>query len=252
MSFFLGAPKPPVLPGADRRPGPFPMRLLAREDVGAVIALRDEVLGQLDNPDLYVRERDEGAFVRSHIAGHDECAGDTIGVFDGDELIAYAMLGLPAQADANLGRHVDLGSRTLGDVAHLASCMVRGPYRGHGLQRTMLSARFSLAHAYGREVCIAMVSLHNHASRRNLLRTGLRIVYTGVVEGLNRQLAAIDLARAWKYEPGQARLVDSGDFAGQVELTRSGWWGVSEIESAGPGVLVFARPARQAFHGTPL
>ena len=244
-------PRPPVLPGADRRLGPYAMRVLTREDVPAVIALRDEVLAQLDNPDLYVREDDETAFVRSHVAGHDECAGDTIGVFDGEDLIAYAMLGLPSDATANLGRFLDLGSRKLKDVAHLTSCMVRGPYRGHGLQRTLLSARFSLAHAYGRAVCVAMVSLHNHASRRNLLRTGLRILHTGVVDGLHRQLVAVDLERQWQYEAGQARLAASTDFARQVELTRDGWWGVSEIEGPGPGVLVFARPLGQDSHGIP-
>jgi hypothetical protein len=233
----------PTLREADRlRLGDFALRLLQPADVPAVLALRNEVLASLDHPDLYVREDDELGFVRGHVAGHPECAGETIGMFDGDELIAYAMLGLPAaEGSDNLGRRIPLGSRAPSQVAHLASCMVRQRYRGHALQRTLLAARFSLAQAHGRPVCVAMVSLHNHASRRNLMRAGLRILHVGDLDGLQRQLVAVDLGKRWQYQPGQARLVGCDDYAGQCELTQAGWWGVSEIVGSGAGMLVFAQ-----------
>ena len=181
------------------------LRLLTVQDTQAVLALRETVLSRLEHPDLYVREDDEMGFVRRHLAGHAGADGETIGVYDGEELIAYAMLGLPRDDDPeHLGRYLQLAPRAPGEVSHLASCMVHPAHRGHGLQRTLLGARFTLAQAQGRPLCIAMVSPHNHASRQNLLREGLRIVYVGAVTGLKRHLVAIDLARPWRFDEAGA------------------------------------------------
>lgn len=242
---------PPTLLGVDARLGSYQLKLLALPDVAAILSLRGEVLDQLEHPDLYVREEDEPAFVRSHVAGHPACIGDTIGMFDGDQLIAYAMLGLPETQADSLARYLQLPGRSLGDVAQLTSCMVLPSYRGRGLQRTLLRARFSLARAYGRTVCVAMVSLHNHASRLNLLRSGLRVLHVGVVDGLQRQLMVIDFERGWQCYADQARLVGCEDFLTQSELTRAGWLGVSEIGGDGTSQMVFGRIATRNVHASP-
>lgn len=244
---------PPLLHAADRRRlGSHQLRLLGVDDASAVLQLRDEVLRQLEHPDLYVREADETAFVQQHLAGHAGCRGETIGVYDDGRLVAYAMLGLPGSADADhLGQHIPLGDRSLDDVAQLASCMVRPSHRGHGLQRTLLAARFSLAQAQGRPVCVAMVSLHNHASRHNLMRAGLRIVHVGEVLGLRRQLVALDLGQPWHYRQDGAQLVASADYDAQRALTTTGWCGVATVEGPDPGMLVFAQALAAAGHAFP-
>lgn len=233
------ADPPPVLLQADRRRlGDFQLRLLAPAEAGAVLALREEVLSQLEHPDLYVREEDEAGFVQGHIGGHAGGRGETIGVFDGERLAAYAMLGLPAHDAAdNLGGL--LGSP--GRSANIASCMVRPAYRGHGLQRALLTARLSLAQAHGRSLCVAMISLHNDASRHNLLREGMRIAWVGEIGGLRRQLLAIDLAAPWEFDSERLRLVAPLDWELQRALTAQGWWGISAMEGRGPDKLVFAR-----------
>jgi hypothetical protein len=235
--------EPPVLPAADRRRlGAHHLRLLALADRDAVLALRDEVLAQLDHPDHYVREDDEDAFVRMHLPGHAACRGETIGVFDDrDRLVGYAMLGLPdAASPDNLGRCLPPRDRELHETAHLASCMIAPAHRGHALQRTLLAARFTLALAHARPLCVAMVSLHNHASRRNLLRAGLRIAYAGNVQGLRRHLIAIDLERPWRYDMGQAQLVECLDYDRQCVLTRAGYHGIADVPGGVPDWLVFA------------
>lgn len=237
---------PPVLRDANRRRlGHFQLRLLSVADGAQVLGLRALVLSRLEHPDQYVREADEEGFVRAHLAGHPGCLGETIGVFDGDTLVAYAMVALPDADDPhNLGRWLALPQRTTADVAHIASCMVRPDYRGHGLQRTLLAARFSLAQSRGRHVGIAMVSLHNHASRHNMMREGMRIAWAGEIDGLRRQLLAIDLGQAWRFDEAQACLAGALDWQRQCELTRQGWWGVSALEGPGPSQqLVFARHA---------
>jgi GNAT superfamily N-acetyltransferase len=242
-SAFPPVAQPPVLDAADgRRLGNLRMRLLTLDDLADVFDLREEVLAQLDHPDIYVREEDESAFVRLHLGGHAECRGETIGVFDGSRLVGYAMLGFPdTNSRDNLGNHIELGSRSGADVSHIASCMVRPEQRGHGLQRSLLAARFSLAQSQGRPLCIAMGSLHNHVGRRNLLREGMRITSVGTVAGLRRQLFAIDLVHPWEFDPNDVRLVPALDWEQQRDLTQQGWRGLSSVEGAGHDMLVFAR-----------
>ncbi|HSV46942.1 MAG TPA: hypothetical protein VLJ58_14235 [Ramlibacter sp.] len=234
---------PPLLAKADRqRLGRFELRLLAPAHTDSLMALREEVLGRLPDPDLYVREEHERDFVAAHLAGRAGAQGETIGAFDGARLIGYAMLGLPAAHDAaNLGRLLPQAAGRLGEVAHIASCMVLESCRGHGLQRVLLGARLLLAQAHGRSFCAGMVSLHNHASRRNLMREGLRIVHVGEVAGLRRQIMALRLGQPWAFATEQAQLVDSGDYARQCALSAAGWCGVSAMEGQGQDMLVFAR-----------
>lgn len=221
-------------------------RLLDQNDVAAVIRLRDEVLAGLDNPDMYVREDDENGFVRTHIgSGDDDCYGRTIGVFDQNRLVAYAMLGLPTADDPdNLGHFFSPSLVSPERTAHLTSCMVLEPYRGRHLQRMLLVARVALAQAYGRDFCVAMVSLHNHASRHNLLREGLRIGWVGEIDGLRRQLMAVRPGQDWAFDRRTLRLVSGLDWRRQGQLTRQGWWGINVHQQGQTRKnLVFARLA---------
>ncbi|QXL83605.1 hypothetical protein [Comamonas sp. NLF-1-9] len=218
-------------------------RLLSPEDADAVMQLRDQVLSGLPNPDLYVREDDERGFVQGHLASRDARGGETIGVFDGERLVAYAMLGLPAASDAdNLAHYFAAHTANPAHTAHLASCMVLEPYRGHHLQRMLLVARIALGQAHGRSFFVAMVSLHNHASRHNMMREGMRIGWVGQIDGLKRQLLAIEPGGNWRFDAVQRHLVDGQDWQGQSELTRKGCWGVGR-QSLGAGAdrLVFLR-----------
>lgn len=240
------------------RLGRFQLRLLALDDVPDVLLLREEVLAGLSEPDLYIREADEPGFVGAHIGGQPGSSGEAIGVFDGRRLVAYAMLGLPAADEAdNLGHALGLASAERAEVAHIASCMVREPYRGHGLQRVLLAARFSLAQAHGRRVCAGMVSLHNQASRRNLMREGMRVAWVGHLNGLRRQILALHLRQPWTFSRDRIELVESLDFERQCALARQGWWGVSVLEGPGQDALVFAAlekaaaPCHTLFHIPP-
>lgn len=218
-------------------------RLLAPADADAVMGLREQVLSDLPHPDLYVREDDEPGFVHLHLARKDARGGETIGVFDADRLVAYAMLGLPAAGDAdNLARYFPAHVASPARTAHLASCMVLKPYRGHHLQRMLLVARIALGQTHGRSFFVAMVSLHNHASRHNMMREGMRIGWVGQIDGLKRQLLAIEPDGDWRFDAVERHLVDGQDWQGQSELTRRGCWGVAHQDLRGDADrLVFLR-----------
>lgn len=198
------------------------LRLLTAKDLPALMQLRADVLANLAHPDLYVRESTEMEFVQAHIDAA-RARGETIGVLDGSRLVAYGMLGLPRRGEpGNLGRFFTAGppqgeksplggprttssgkaleSHAFNDeciearTAHLASCMVSPSYRGRHLQRLLLKARMALACGRGRNFFVAMVSPHNHASRHNLMREGFRVGWVGEIDGLKRQLMAVDLS----------------------------------------------------------
>ncbi|WP_159910910.1 hypothetical protein [Pantoea sp. 18069] len=214
------------------------LRALTPADFAAWMQLRNEVLAGLAHPDLYVREADEAAFFAQNSLPRGEC----IGVFLGEELVAYAMLGMPAAGeDGHLGAVVGMPTGRQAGVAHLASCMVRAPWRGNKLQALLLRLRCAVAQAYDRPLCLAVVSLHNAASRHNLLAHGMWIEWTGVIDGLRRHVLQIDLLGRQRWDLQDSRLIAGDDFAQLCAAAASGYGGVAEVVDGGRRMLRFAR-----------
>lgn len=220
------------------------MRGLTAEDFLAWNTLRDKIIAALPHPDCYVREDDEQAFFTSHTGR----GGKIIGVFHRAELVAYAMAGFPeVAATDNLGAVMGLDQALLSRVTHLSSCMVLPAWRGLGLQRALLEERLSLARARARPLCMAMVSLHNHGSRRNLLRQGLHIAWTGTIDGLKRHIAMADLQHehGLRYDMTDERLLPGDDFAALRDAGRQGYAGIAEVRNASGVQLRYVRYLRQ-------
>ncbi|MBB6560705.1 GNAT superfamily N-acetyltransferase [Acidovorax soli] len=218
-------------------------RLLEAQDFDAWVALRDTVLDSLPNSDVYVREDDEENFFQAHMYP----GGEVIGVFVEDALVAYAMLELPGEHEAhNLGQVIGLAPEQQGMVAHLSSCMVLPQWRGRQLQRALLSARLELALACGRPLCMAMVSLLNHRSRHNMLRQGLRVVWTGMIDGLQRHVAMIDLEQGMGFAAEGELLLPSLDYEALRAAALAGYACVGEVRA--PDGAVSLRYARHLVH----
>ncbi|MFC4160074.1 GNAT family N-acetyltransferase [Chitinimonas lacunae] len=222
--------------------GGFAVRLLSPDDLEAIVALRREALACLTHPDAYVVEDDETGFLLQHCGA----GGVTVGLFEGQILVAYAAVGFPAMDHPdNLGSHLGFAPERLGTVAHIASCMVRPAYRGHGLQGTLLKARFALALAYGRRHCLAMVSLHNHPSRHNMLKQAMRIRWAGELRCgshlLRRQVLHLDLRGRSDGAGPVEHWLGSDDLDAQRALLSAGWIGVADrYASCGSAELGFA------------
>lgn len=219
-------------------------RMLELSDAQAVIELRAQVLAQLAHPDQYVVEPDEQQFVATHLHLQPQLDswGASIGVFDGCRLVAYAMLGIPSSSDPeNLAHRVGALVTLPGAAAHLASCMVLPNYQGRHLQRNLLHIRSALAKAWGRDCCLAMVSLHNHSSRHNLMREGLCVSWIGEIDGLRRQLLACNQIQPWAFDMRGAQKICSLDWQSQQSLLEHGWWGVSSEREPHGSSIWFAR-----------
>lgn len=232
----------------------FDMRLLQLDDVDMLVNMRNEVLARLPNPDLYMPEPNEMAYLQAYLtplsASLDGASstqpmerGEIIGVFDKGQLVAYGMLGLPlAEDEDNFARFLPVAAENYCEVAHITGCMVRENMRGQGLQRLLLAARMALAKIHGRSVCAAQVSMHNHTSRRNMQRQGMHIAWVGDIKGLRRHVLGIHLGKPWSFDNTQALLASSDDFEHQQTLSGQGWWGVGEISHAnGRHTLVFEK-----------
>lgn len=218
-------------------------RLLDAHDFDAWVDLRNTVLATLPHSDFYVREDDEEDFFLAHMYP----GGGVIGVFVDDALIAYAMLELPGEQEAhNLGHVIGLAPAQQGLVAHLSSCMVLPQWRGRQLQRALLSARLELALACGRPLCMAMVSLLNHRSRHNMLRQGLRVVWTGMIDGLQRHVAMIDLEQDMDFADEGELLLPSLDYEALRAAALAGYACVGEVRA--PDGAVSLRYARHLVH----
>lgn len=225
-------------------------RMLQAQDFAAWMRLRDEVLQALPHPDCYVREEDEHAFFTSHCGE----GGQTIGVFHGDALIAYSMVGFPGAQDAdNLGASVGMATAQRAQVAHIASCMVLPQWRGNGLQRTLLAVRLAMAQAHGRPIALAMVSPRNHRSRHNLMRQGMHVGWTGNIGGLERHVLRINLHSGTHFDMGDERIVDCNDFTALCEAAAAGYVGVGELRGQRAGCAggdgVHLRFVRVLHHG---
>lgn len=228
--------------------GTYLIHRMGPKDLGALIDLRSHVLANLPVPDIYVREDNEAEFLLDHFGRN----GETIGLYlpgenGSRQLVAYAMVGFPRADDPhNLGRTIGLPSNQLGKIGIIASCMVDPRWRGQGMQHELLRLRQILCVGHGRRLCMSMVSLHNDASRHNMMKIGLAIRWVGVLEdyGLRRQLLYFDQARPASFDTDHVEYVAKLDFDRQVELSQAGWWGISDSKVAANGehLLGFCRP----------
>lgn len=229
---LLPAPRAlPHLPGVQ-------LRLLEPRDFTAWRQLRQEVIAGLAHPDMYVGEDEEAAFFAQHLRPRGHC----IGVLFEHELVAYAMLGLPDPgAPGHLGAVIGLAPREQACVSQLSSCMVRARWRGKQLQSYLLKLRYAIAQACHRPRCLAMVSLHNAASRHNLLAQGMWIEWTGTIDGLRRHVLQIDLRGAPRRDLSQTRLIAGDDFAQLCAAAADGYVGVEEVRGGARPLLRYAR-----------
>jgi GNAT superfamily N-acetyltransferase len=191
-------------------------RRLEIDDYDAVMALRQAVLTSLPDPDYYVREDDEHAFVRGHL----DVFGESLGYFDGEDLVAYLALTTDLVSS---GEDVEFAScePTLDDVV-FAAAMVLPEYRGRSLHRAGIRQHIAIARELGARRGFAQISPLNHRSLRNYFSHGFRrtqaVTYP---DGRRRLLLERDLIGSSDTALiDDVALVDMNDFGGiRRELT---------------------------------
>ena len=212
-------------------------RWLDLDDADAVRALRRLVIGTLADPDHYVPEDDR--FVVDHLGA----AGQTYGVFDGRELVAFGAIGLPGPGQENLGEALGLPEAQWPAVGHLASAMVRPGKRGIGLHHWLIQQRIDALAERGRHHAIAMVSPRNWASWHNLTRYRFYVKRIATMYGsLTRYLMHRDAAAPAIFA-APVRHCPADDIETQRRLLEDGYWGVDpELTGHTAPMIGYARP----------
>lgn len=184
-----------------------PVRLTSRH-LPAVIALHREVTRDLP-PALVARESD------TFFADHLERLGCIHGVFEGDRLVAYAVLGLPTEGAPNFGTDHGLTAEDLARVAHVDGIAVAPDRRGRHLHRILIRHRMEEARRAGRPIVLSTVAPGNLPSLANLLACGLSI--RGMVEkfGGTRYLLRRDIDQPLPWPRADGAWLPLGDLEGQ-------------------------------------
>ena len=106
-------------------------RKLVGDDYYIISKLQQEIVNDLSDKETFQPlTEDELRYIL-------EGSGLNIGVFTGDDLIAYRSLLYPGDNYENLGRDIDLPYEEQMKVVHQEISLVHKDYRGNGLQQTL-------------------------------------------------------------------------------------------------------------------
>lgn len=148
----------------------YEMRLITKEELGAVIDLQQYVYDRLPNKNVLYVDTYKDMFDDMKLGAQ------VIGVYNGNkELIAYRYIGFPGQNDKNLGLDINLPTNELKRVAHLETTVVRPDYRGNSLQSLTLQQAVPLIEELGYRHLLCTVSPQNFYSLFNIMKNGLKI-----------------------------------------------------------------------------
>lgn len=178
----------------DGRGEAFELRFLGSDELPGLVTFRDMIFAGLSDIDAYYPE------VPEFVGWHMDERGKTLGVWCQNRLVACAVLGIPLTGMPNFADDLpDLNINPL-SVAHMCSCMVDPQWRGHGLQRLLVSMRVMLAVGLGRPHLLTRVAVINHVSLANMFATDFVLRRIIVMHGtrlryvLHRDLAAAPMA----------------------------------------------------------
>jgi ribosomal protein S18 acetylase RimI-like enzyme len=147
-----------------------PVRL-GPADLDQILSLHNRLHALQTRPGLFALETQ--AFFVSCLSRE----GEIYGVKDDGRLVAYGVLGLPHPLSPyNFGAWVGLHPSRHGQVAHVDGAGVDPDYQGQGLQRKLIARRLEASAARGRKLVYSTAAPDNHASLRNLLKQGFRII----------------------------------------------------------------------------
>lgn len=226
-------------------PQPFVMRFVERDDLDSLYKLHLSVIAGLHHPHAF--RPDSRSFMEQQINRR----GRTVGVFCGDDLVAYAAISFPDADPDNLGRDLPLPEDELGTVANYDGSAVHRLYRGNQFQRRMTDVRHRWALLHSRHHILGTVSPFNPVSLQNFLALGCRVhALKTKYGGMLRLIIHRDLREAQPpaLDPRSFIDVPLSYAETHVRLTRAGFHGFRVVAGSGEPCLRYGLP-RACFGG---
>jgi ribosomal protein S18 acetylase RimI-like enzyme len=157
------------LPIEDKVTAIIEMKFLDSGCLAEILQLQDLVADNLPCKEIFILH-EEKYFKK--VLSLDRSA---LGVFAGEQLIAFSIIRIPGLSSENLGRDINLQEKELGGVAHLQAAAVHPAHRGRGLQRKLILAHLDVIEDMGYDHACCTVSPKNPVSLGNYLSCGLAI-----------------------------------------------------------------------------
>lgn len=206
-------------------------RELGPADIDAMDALHRLAIGPVARPEI-VKPESRDYFV-SILAGR----GRSIGLFDGDQMLAYGILQHDHSPPDGPHQLLNRAPGTL--IGRLAGASVHPDHRGRGFQRMVIDARVAIAPAD--MVLFSTAAPVNVRSWSNLLEGGFPII--GIEFFFGGYARYVMLRDGSTYDPAATVVVDPRDVPRQQALFAEGWRGYAATRLPGGDTgVVFARP----------
>lgn len=217
------------------------VRMVNGNEVEQVEALHHRVLQLATVPGLVKPESHE--FFERHAS---RC-GRILGVFVGNCLVAYAVVGLPVDTGYNFGLELELPEKELLLVAHLDGVSVAPEWRGNGLQRTLGALRVEIARRAGRHHLISTVAPRNTVSWRNVISQGLKVRrLKRKFGGALRYILHQDINTPTQVDSADSAEICLDDIEGQQRLLAQGYLGCAAVGREGVQGMRYSRSMGQS------
>ncbi|MCM3358290.1 MULTISPECIES: GNAT family N-acetyltransferase [unclassified Psychrobacillus] len=212
----------------------YPARELTTDNMEQILALQSVVLQHLENKEFLqplTREEFEDSLKHRLM----------VGVFAGEELIAFRTLAIPVMDEHHLGYDIGLSESELGDVVYQEITNVHPEYRGYGLQRKLADLVMELLQDSPYIYICATVAPFNFASLKDKLSQGM------VIKALKRKYDNMLRYIFCKRLDGNDYIVfgesqmniKMSDIEEQQKLLKAGWVGTNILQKEEEWYVVY-------------
>lgn len=201
------------------------MRPLGVANLPEILYLQEEVIDALEDPArLQPLSEEEFLFIL-------EGNGDMIGVFDGEEMIAWRAMLIPDNDHEGLGRDVGVPEEDIPKVIYQEISAVSPRFRGNGLQKMMAGVLMDRVDRNRFRYVCATVMPGNIPSLKDKFSQGLEVAaLKDKYGGKLRYVFVKDLAAPEQLRT-RSQLIPMADIAGQQALLADGWRGTELIRT---------------------
>lgn len=146
--------------------------------IDQIYSIMTAVSAQMEHPEYYVIDD------RDYVARHISQEGFTLLWSEDNTVAGFLIIHLPTpSAPSNLGHDLSFSPLQLQGVAHMESAAVLPQFRGHGIQKKLLSAAENSLRAQGFRYSLCTVHPDNLPSLQSLLSLGYQVSATKLKYG---------------------------------------------------------------------
>ncbi len=214
---------------------PYTVKVLTMEQLPQLEKLQAEVLAALpDENTLQPLSEEEFTYI---LNGH----GLMIGVYVGEELIAFRALLEPPIDDEHLGRDCGIAEEELPRVLYQEISNVSPRYRGYGLQKKMAQIIMEQINLSKYDYICSTVKPLNIPSLKDKFSQGLLVA--GLKEKYGNKLRYIFYKKLNEVNPTftEVRALLMSDTTGQQQLLKEGFLGTDMFEQDGKWFVTYRK-----------